>query len=119
MKFTRHKEKLHFFLFFTFLILVSNSTPLFAEDENKETLAQNHYEMGLTYYEIGLLAEAFAELKKALKAKPDFAKAHLYLGLIYADKGYIESAVKEFTEAVKIDPNNVEAHFNLGFFLGF
>src|SRR3954467_2410804 len=50
-------------------------------------IAEVHYNLGLTLYEIGETAEAELRLKKAIELKPDFSAAHSTLLCVRAFSG--------------------------------
>ena len=65
-------------------------------------------------YRKGMIDEAVAECKKAIKLDPNYADAHLALGSIYFAKGMMDEAVAECKKAIKLDPNYADAHLVLG-----
>ncbi|MBI5205637.1 MAG: tetratricopeptide repeat protein [Nitrospirae bacterium] len=70
--------------------------------------------LGLVYYEKGLLGEAVKEYGEAIKLDPKLSVAHYNLGLIYFDMGLIKEAIKEYREAIMLDPQDPEPHAQLG-----
>jgi Tfp pilus assembly protein PilF len=62
----------------------------------------------------GKLEEALAELREAIRLKPDFAEARYELGNSLRDQGKLEQAVAEYREAIRLTPDLAEAHGNLG-----
>ncbi|MFQ5900619.1 MAG: tetratricopeptide repeat protein [Thermodesulfobacteriota bacterium] len=73
-----------------------------------------HANLGLVYEERGLLTEAEAELKNAIKIRKDFVNAHNSLGIVYHKKKSFDLALKELQTAIELDPTHVKAHYNLG-----
>ena len=71
---------------------------------------------GIVYRERGLFADAEADLKAALKLKPESADAHAALGILY-DVQVRSEAEAEHREAVRLAPNNPAYLNNLGFSL--
>ena len=71
---------------------------------------------GVVYRERGLYADAEADLKAALKLKPEYAEAHASLGILYDVQSRAE-AEPEHRQAVKLAPNNPGYLNNLGFSL--
>ncbi|MFA4828144.1 MAG: tetratricopeptide repeat protein [Thermodesulfovibrionales bacterium] len=70
--------------------------------------------LGLVYYEKGLLGEAVKEYGEAIKLDPKLSVAHCNLGLVYFDMGLIKEAIKEYREAIMLDPQDSEPHAQLG-----
>jgi tetratricopeptide (TPR) repeat protein len=53
-------------------------------------------------------------LRRALRAKPDYAEAHYNLGVALAASGRLPGAVAEYRETLRLDPGFLRARFNLG-----
>lgn len=62
-------------------------------------------------------AEAAAEFRKALAAKPDSLAARLNLGTTLTQLRDFRGAIVQFEEVLRIDPQNTLAHFNLAVLL--
>jgi tetratricopeptide (TPR) repeat protein len=62
-------------------------------------------------------AEAAAEFRKAVTAKPDSLIAHLSLGAALTQTGDLKDATTQFEEALRLDPTNTIAHYNLAVLL--
>lgn len=62
-------------------------------------------------------AEAAAEFRKAIKAKPESLAAHLDLGAALTQTGDLKEAATQFEDAVRLDPSNTIAHYNLALLL--
>jgi tetratricopeptide (TPR) repeat protein len=60
------------------------------------------------------IGEVLAELREALRLRPDYAEAHNNTGLVLAQNGDDEKAIDEFRAAVRIRPDYADAHANLG-----
>jgi len=58
-------------------------------------------------------AEAVAEFRKAVAAKPDSVPAHINLGAALTQTGDLKGAAAQFEEILRVDPKNTIAHFNL------
>ena len=69
---------------------------------------------GTAYLNEGMLDEAIAEFKKAIRINPEYADAHNNLGNTYLNKGMLDEAIAEFKKALEINPDFAEAHGNLG-----
>ena len=76
--------------------------------------ASAHYNLGVTYYELGMYKEMIESCKQAIKIDPDDASVHNNLGLAYYKSGMYKEAIESFRQAIRIDPDDAGAHFNLG-----
>jgi hypothetical protein len=71
-----------------------------------------HNNIGTAYAKQGLIDEAIAEYREALRLKPDLADladVHFNLALAYKVKGLKNEALREFEKGLKIRPNDEEA----------
>jgi tetratricopeptide (TPR) repeat protein len=73
-----------------------------------------HSNLGSALHAKGLLDEAIAEHREAIRLKKDFATAHSNLGNALRDKGRLDEAIAECQEAIRLKKDYVEAHDNLG-----
>jgi hypothetical protein len=71
-------------------------------------------DLGLAYYQAGMLDKALLEYKKALSIDPKYKKAYYNLADIYRQKGMLDEAISEYKKALAIDPGYKDAHNNLG-----
>ena len=62
-------------------------------------------------------AEAAAEFRKAIGAKPDSIPAHVNLGAVLVQTGDPKGAAEQYEEALRLDPKNTNAHYNLAILL--
>lgn len=62
-------------------------------------------------------AEAAAEFRKAISAKPGSIPAHVNLGAVLVQTGDPKGAAEQYEEALRIDPKNTNAHYNLAILL--
>ncbi|HEV2845489.1 MAG TPA: tetratricopeptide repeat protein, partial [Thermoanaerobaculia bacterium] len=62
----------------------------------------------------GRYADAAAEFRRALAAKPESVEARVNLGAVLGLSGDRAGAAEQFREALRLDPRNATAHFNLG-----
>ncbi|MFY9926124.1 MAG: tetratricopeptide repeat protein [Opitutaceae bacterium] len=83
---------------------------LLAEPNN----AGVHYNLGITYRQLGRLDEAVEENARALALKPDFPEAENNLGILLRSLWRIDEAVEAFQRAVALKPDFAEAWNNLG-----
>jgi tetratricopeptide (TPR) repeat protein len=68
---------------------------------------------GKTAARAGRFADAAAEFRRALAARPESVEARVNLGAMLANLGDRAGSVEQFREALKLDPNNATSHFNL------
>ncbi len=103
---------------FTLALLVSAAAGAAPQSRPGGTGDANaHYDRGNALYEKGDLEGAIAELREAIRLKPDDAKAHYSLGVALRAKGDLDAAIPELREAIRLKPDFAEAHYNLGFAL--
>ncbi len=72
-----------------------------------------HGSLGRAYQEQGLLTEAVAEYKTAVKLMPQDYKAYYNLGTVYDQKGDFTKAEKYYQKSIAINPGFADAHYNL------
>ena len=91
-----------------------------ALDINLKTLkidpkdAENHYNIGNTYKELGMLIESEKYYKDAVKINPKYFQALNNLGVIHKELGKFEDSENCYRKAIGLNPNYVEAYNNLG-----
>lgn len=73
-----------------------------------------HYNLGMIYYEKGLLDKAIEHYQAAIRIIPDFVEAYNNTGIAYLDKGLVEKAIEYFQTAIRLAPDYTEAYNNLG-----
>jgi tetratricopeptide (TPR) repeat protein len=73
-----------------------------------------HINLGVYYYQQGLIFDAGSEFREALALAPQHAVAHANLGNVLAAQGRPEQAADEYRQAIALDPRFVPARFNLG-----
>jgi len=76
--------------------------------------AEEHMDLGNTYYRKGRLEEAIKEYREFLKLNPDSAEAHNSLGNVYYKQGRLDDALGEYRTALKLHPDSAEVHNNIG-----
>jgi tetratricopeptide (TPR) repeat protein len=77
-------------------------------------LANQHADLADIYFDLGLLAEAIEEYRKAVNLGPRFADLRTRLAVALREHGDFESALVEFQEALKVNPKYVPAYLHLG-----
>jgi tetratricopeptide (TPR) repeat protein len=60
--------------------------------------------------ESGQYDAAIAEIREAIRLKPDFAEAHNNLGYALYATGQHDAAIAEFSEAIRLNPDLAKAH---------
>jgi tetratricopeptide (TPR) repeat protein len=68
----------------------------------------------VTLWQQGELEAATAEMRAAIKAKPDYAEAYYTLGSVLKQKGDLQPAADALREAIRLQPDFAGAHTNLG-----
>jgi tetratricopeptide (TPR) repeat protein len=76
--------------------------------------ARTHLNLGLEYFNKGLVNRAEEQYKIALKLRPNDALAYNNLGTTYFKKEQFDEAIDCYKEAVKLDSDFSKAHNNLG-----
>ena len=76
--------------------------------------AEEHFNKGVSFRNLGLLDDAIKEYREAVQIKPDYAGAHYNLGIVLKDKGLFNDAIQEYREALRIKTDFSEAHYGLG-----
>jgi uncharacterized membrane protein YvbJ len=74
--------------------------------EKKPEDADARVDMGVCYYNLKDYKTAIAEMKAALKYKPEHQIAHLNLGIVNLTAGNLEESKEWLKKAVDIDPNS-------------
>lgn len=77
-------------------------------------LANQHADLGDIYFDLGLLAEAVEEYRKAVYLGPKFADLRTKLAVALREKGDFDAALVEFQEALKVNAKYVPAYLHLG-----
>ena len=72
---------------------------------------------GKVAFEARRYAEAAAEFRKAVAAKPDSFTARVNLGAALTQLGDPKGAAEQFEEAIRLDPAKANAHYNLAVLL--
>lgn len=62
--------------------------------------AQSHYDLGMTYREMGLLEQAVDSFRVSAQSAPLAARAHEMIGRCFADQGRLGEAIQEFHAAL-------------------
>ena len=62
-----------------------------------------HYNLGITYFNLGQIENATRSYENALKFKPDYKYCYYNLGLAYESIEKYEAALKYYEKALEID----------------
>jgi tetratricopeptide (TPR) repeat protein len=95
-------------------VLNLSATPQSIEPYAQGKIANLHAEVAQAYQDVGLLAEAIGELRKAVNLCPHFADLRLRLANIYRQWNEPVAARLELEEAVRIRPGFLPARIALG-----
>jgi len=76
-----------------------------------------HLLRGRVAFRFGRFADAAAEFRKAVEARPGSVPARINLGAALVQTGDNRGAVTQFQEALKLAPDNGTAHYNLALLL--
>jgi tetratricopeptide (TPR) repeat protein len=72
-----------------------------------------HGSLGRAYQEQGLLDQAIAEYRQAIKIMPNHFKAYYNLAVVYDQQGDFAKAVESLKRSIAINPGYANAHYNL------
>ena len=98
-------------LFILMLWLNTGREKIFTEDQQN---AQDHFNLAMSYQNLGKVGLAIQEYQSTLRYDPGFANAYNNLGIIYGELGKTELAITQFKKAIQFEPDNAKAQFNLG-----
>ena len=76
--------------------------------------AIERFKQGLELEQENKMAQAEAELRKAIELAPNFAPAHTELGKLLLQTGRLDASLDSFKSAIRFDESDFEAHLNLG-----
>lgn len=83
------------------------------EDVEEARKANAFFHMGSALLQKNLFKEALAELKEAIRLRPNFPDFHNKLGEIHRKRGLFNMAAEEFRLALKLNPRYIDAAVNL------
>jgi tetratricopeptide (TPR) repeat protein len=89
------------------LFAISISPPLFAQQNADEA-----FELGRYYMQIGDLDKAVYYLTRAIQINPSFSQAYNNRGVVYQAKGYYDQAISDYSKAIELDSNYAQAYNN-------
>jgi len=69
-----------------------------------------HYNLGIAYFNMGMLDEALKSCNIAIDIKSDYKHCYYNIGLIYETKEDLNRALEYYQKALEIDPNYIYAY---------
>lgn len=73
-----------------------------------------HNNLGVFYYQKGLVEDAIAAFQRALELDPKMQVAQRNLEIAYEDSGYYDRRIAELKSRLKAQPDDRDAHWELG-----
>lgn len=80
----------------------------------KSDIAEAHFFLGGSYFDLSKTTEAISELKEAIKLRDDFAAAYTFLGIIYGQTGNFSEAIEPLKKAIVLNPQDLASRQFLG-----
>jgi tetratricopeptide (TPR) repeat protein len=84
----------------------------------QEADSATHYDLGVAYKEMGLLAEAIAEFEAAARDPHRECMCYAMIGLIYLEQGDLERSSESYVKALAAQSKTVEQEMSLYYDLG-
>jgi tetratricopeptide (TPR) repeat protein len=78
--------------------------------------AEAHFNLGVTYVELGRWKEAVKAFQQATRFNPGLAEAYNGLAVAQGRLGRYDQAIQACNQALRINPQMVKAHYNLAAF---
>lgn len=75
---------------------------------------ENHFNLGITYFNTKDYSSAVLEFKRALGINPELPEGHFYLGFTFEKLEKFDLAMSEYKKAISKKYGYIEAYFNLG-----
>lgn len=77
--------------------------------------AENHYSLGLLYWQTEQYEEAEGQFKQVLRLGPKDGYGNYGLGLVYNKEGQHEQAIAQFKETIRLNKDFINAYAYLGY----
>lgn len=78
---------------------------------------ENYYELGVLFFESGVMDKAAPYLKKAAELNPKHSNSYYFLGQVAYRLGNHAEAKNALLESIKLEASNFKAHYFLGLVL--
>ena len=79
---------------------------------------RQHYDLGISYKEMGLLEDAISEFQLASKGEQERLAAFEMLGLCFLERGEPKFAIKQFERGIATPGHSEEEYIGLHYYLG-
>ncbi len=79
---------------------------------------RQHYDLGISYKEMGLLEEAISEFQLASKGEQERLAAFEMLGLCFMERGEPKFAIKQFERGLATPGHSEEEYIGLHYYMG-
>ena len=93
------------------------NNPKPSRDEQAMEVAVTNMNLGVEYMRQGQYEQALFNLKRSIRAKPDYAPRYNILGLLYQRLGETAEAEAHFKQSIKLDASDSSTYNNYGLFL--
>ncbi|PIE19559.1 MAG: hypothetical protein CSA65_01930 [Proteobacteria bacterium] len=88
------------------------------DSQVSEEDSDTHYDLGIAYREMGLLDDAIAEFKVAMRSREKEVLCHMMIGLCCSEKGMISEAISQFKTGLYVEGiterETIALYFELG-----
>jgi tetratricopeptide (TPR) repeat protein len=84
-----------------------------AAELNRSNVAA-HFNLALSYKEMGLLGKAEEEFNRVITLEEDHKLVPFYMGKMYLEQRRYDDAIKHLQRAVQLDPVSADGHYLLG-----
>jgi len=72
-----------------------------------------HYQLGILFYNKGIVEKTIAQFKKVLSIQPSYTRVQNDLARVYADSGEYEKALGLFQKTLQQWPDNAGTYYNI------
>ncbi|KJV76999.1 tetratricopeptide repeat family protein [Orientia tsutsugamushi str. UT76] len=85
---------------------------------DKATLAEKHFNVGISFLELNKYQEAIENFDLTIKYNSNCAEAYYNKGICLLELGQYQEAIESYNLAIKYNPNYAKAYNNKGVCLG-